>query len=503
MALEIRPASVTLSPRESQAFQVLENGSPVDATFEIVPKNKGQLKGVSVYQAPPFFFTSTRVTLVATRNADQATAEILLNPTHLWILILGAYWLATTLIAGVAVYRLWPGADVPAVPAAVVGPALATLKPGESQILQSSVPVTWTSHPGGVYTAPSAAPVQAGDAEFLTPVSAGGGSPEGAVAIVHSNDVSISIHPPLALLKPGEKRQFEVITKEVAPSEAAEGNPPPSAPKRNLTAVWLKPEAGDLKDGVFTAPAAADARPRTILLTAHTTSPKRFAAARVVLLPPSATLPILWLVLLFGALGANLHAINSLAAYVGNRKFAVSWAPFYLARPFAGAILAGGVFFVFRASLIKDVASPTVSELYPAVAVAILTGLFADKFLKKLEDITDALISSRPDARTGKLGESDTAAQPLVPAITAITPPSAQPGADATEIALTGANFQTGAKVSIDGVLRDCTLVSATQIKATLTAEDLKAARDVKIRVSSGGALSNEVVFKVAVTTTS
>ena len=115
MGFEISPSSITLTGRETQKFELLENGSPVNATFEIVPEGRGTLKG-NVYQAAPLIFVSKRITVVAKKEGggpgDQAAAAVLLSSAHTWIAGLWAFWVLFGSALIVEALRVSPPFDV-------------------------------------------------------------------------------------------------------------------------------------------------------------------------------------------------------------------------------------------------------------------------------------------------------------------------------------------------------------------------------------------------------
>lgn len=114
-----------------------------------------------------------------------------------------------------------------------------------------------------------------------------------------------------------------------------------------------------------------------------------------------------------GALGGFIHSANSFAAYVGGRQLLWSWGWWYLLRPFIGAALALGVYFLLRAGLI--VGSPTDGSgggaealNAPGVAgIAFLTGMFSKEAIQKLEDVMRYVLSLKDDKLPNKLAGAD------------------------------------------------------------------------------------------------
>lgn len=71
----------------------------------------------------------------------------------------------------------------------------------------------------------------------------------------------------------------------------------------------------------------------------------------------------LLLMVLGGALGANVHLIISFTAFVGNRTFVTTWIPWYLLRPLIGAGMAMFFYMLLRGGILTY--SPPVSPELP------------------------------------------------------------------------------------------------------------------------------------------
>ncbi|MBW8683966.1 MATE family efflux transporter [Chitinophaga rhizophila] len=71
----------------------------------------------------------------------------------------------------------------------------------------------------------------------------------------------------------------------------------------------------------------------------------------------------LLLMILGGALGANVHLIISFTAFVGNRMFVTTWIPWYLLRPVIGAGMAMFFYMLLRGGILTY--SPPVSPELP------------------------------------------------------------------------------------------------------------------------------------------
>jgi hypothetical protein len=140
---------------------------------------------------------------------------------------------------------------------------------------------------------------------------------------------------------------------------------------------------------------------------------------------------LLLLVLLAGALGSFLHIAQSFSDFVGNRSLKSSWAWWCALRPFVGAALAFIVYAAVRGGLITVAAVPSTdaSSLnpYSLVGAAALAGLFSKDATQKLGEVFASLF------RTEKAGE---ARDKLVP--------TSQPS-NATAPSATGAGAQNTA----------------------------------------------------------
>jgi hypothetical protein len=196
---------------------------------------------------------------------------------------------------------------------------------------------------------------------------------------------------------------------------------------------------------------------------------------------------------LAGSLGACLHGINSLIAYVGARKFTSSWAPFYLSRPFAGGILGLIVFWVFQGGLLGNQGQD--AGIYAVAAVAGLVGLFSDVTMKKLEDVVGGLFSGKPDQRSDKLDS----AQTPKPVISGINPTSIKAGGKAQRVEISGTGLVEGSQVKVNGNIQK--IISHTppsKLVVELDTTDVQAPGNLKlVVVTPGGSSSDEFLIDV------
>lgn len=117
---------------------------------------------------------------------------------------------------------------------------------------------------------------------------------------------------------------------------------------------------------------------------------------------------LLLIVLVTGALGSCVHAATSFASYVGNRRLVLSWAWWYLLRPFIGGALALIFYFVLRGGLLATAASASDMSPFGIAAMAGLAGMFSKQATDKLREVFDNLFRTAEgqgdDARADKLG---------------------------------------------------------------------------------------------------
>ncbi len=100
---------------------------------------------------------------------------------------------------------------------------------------------------------------------------------------------------------------------------------------------------------------------------------------------------ILWLIIIVGIMGASIHALSSISAYVGNDNYKSSWALWYYLRPFVGALLALVSYLLVRAGFLNVNSS---DDLYSVLAIAGLIGMFSKQALYKISDIADAIFTN-------------------------------------------------------------------------------------------------------------
>jgi hypothetical protein len=115
---------------------------------------------------------------------------------------------------------------------------------------------------------------------------------------------------------------------------------------------------------------------------------------------------VLLLVAAAGFLGNMIYVATSFTTFVGAGKFDRSWMLWYFVKPFTGAALALGLYFVFRGGLLSYSADAPGINLYGVITIAILAGLFTDKATLKLKEIFEVVFTLKKDDRPGTLGQS-------------------------------------------------------------------------------------------------
>lgn len=100
---------------------------------------------------------------------------------------------------------------------------------------------------------------------------------------------------------------------------------------------------------------------------------------------------LLIIVILAGALGSMIHTHRSFYYHIGNRDFGASWIPFYIVRPFVGAILALVFYLVIRGGFFAQGSSVEATSPFGFAALAGLVGLFSEQAILKLKQVAETL----------------------------------------------------------------------------------------------------------------
>lgn len=229
---------------------------------------------------------------------------------------------------------------------------------------------------------------------------------------------------------------------------------------------------------------AYDSWPKILAVTADTVAKDQFE------------LRLVRFVFCLGVLGACLHAMTSLATFVGNRRFQGSWMLWYLLRPFVGGALAWVVYLTFRGGLLRTDASDAINP-HAFGALAAFAGMFSKSVVDKLSEIVDVLFrmpkGKGDDARGDKAG-----AQSM--SIEAIRPDSLSLKNETTTLTIDGAGFGDTCVVEIGGSTLAPSSATETQLMVDVPVEVFvgRSSVDVRVRGSTDdGAVTNAVSLAV------
>jgi hypothetical protein len=111
----------------------------------------------------------------------------------------------------------------------------------------------------------------------------------------------------------------------------------------------------------------------------------------------AADIRLMLIAVLAGALGAYVHLATSFADYAGNERLVVSWAWWYLLRPFIGMALAEVVYLGLRGGLLSATGNAAAGAISPygVAAVTALTGLFSKQATDKLQETFETLFRTQ------------------------------------------------------------------------------------------------------------
>lgn len=128
---------------------------------------------------------------------------------------------------------------------------------------------------------------------------------------------------------------------------------------------------------------------------------------------------LILIVMVTGALGSHVHAATSFATYVGNRRIRLSWAWWYVLRPFIGMAMALIFYFVVRGGLLSTGAVANDISVFGLAATAGLVGMFSKQAADKLRELFDTLFRTEQgegdDARSDKLGGNQLVSSAMIP----------------------------------------------------------------------------------------
>lgn len=478
--MNIDPPQAKLKAWDVQRFQLLDGGKVVSQpAWTIVPPDRGSINDAGAYTSPRSVFVSRTVIVIAeAKNAsnqdEKVTAVITLSNERTWIASLVVFLVLMALGSLWGVFSVWPK-TLARSPRLLIGPSSVVLKKGDGQIFVASGedPIQWFDDaPAGRFEAKTDA------GKFVVTASKSQHPDIEAHATVTIADTSLSITPRLPTLRSGETIKLEAV--------------PPLE-----DAVWH----GEFckVDGSCKAPREVFEEQVVAATVSSKANPGLRAAVPIRLIPdpPRPTL-ILVIAMLFGALGALLHAINSFIAFVGSEKFVSSWGLFYLARPFVGAIMALLVLAVFKGQLAVEVVSTT--DFFSVAAICGLVGMFSDRSAEKLKEVFDVVLGPKVDSRANKLSNNVQAGSAATkPVIASVTPDKLAAGSAVQLLEVKGSGFSAKCKGQINGKNRVATVQSETQLSIALEAVDVSAPEMLAVTVlSPGGDASNVFLVTVA-----
>jgi hypothetical protein len=204
----------------------------------------------------------------------------------------------------------------------------------------------------------------------------------------------------------------------------------------------------------------------------------------------SLNVELLLLAILSGALGSYIHAVKSLADFLGNRTAKTSWFYFYVTRPFLGAALALLFYAVVRGGFMAGTpADAAAVSPYGVIAICGLVGMFSDRASQKLSEIFETLFRTN-DTRKDKLASADPSR---------LDPDTIPVGGHVREITVRGANLGSTDRVRIDGLDRQPNSVSNDTVVFTLTEGEVAARKQISIQlVGRAGETSKRLTLYVS-----
>ena len=503
MALRIEPNVVEIARGESVSFRAVLDDHEVSARWSVPPAYAKDWDDKSKTFSPTtwnsFSFFGRRVAIHAAYEPDReaagsaetevtipspiesACADVWVTPRRLWIVLLTGYLLICGGVTVGGIFCYWTAAEFEVPDAVVIGPAQVAMATNSTTVFSANRAVAWQFNQDpqdtGSFTAEKVG-------TYLFTGVASDGSRETAKIVVDSGPGKLSVEPPWKVLRSGDRARFEVMDTSSPDTEStlswridlaagstlsgfnlsSDSGPTTEltindeeieSPARLVLTVERAATVASLDSGQAAIPARKASA--SILVTANAKTPKQADADR---------LALIMLALFAGAFGGLIHGVNSLVGYVGSHKFGVSWAGYYLARPFLGAGIAFLTVMLFRSGLDPS-ANADLSGRLTILAFAGIAGLFSDKAMLKLKQIADVLLSVASDDRSDKIDKSAEA----VPTLASIDPSRVKKGAT-PNVTLTGKNFADGLKVHVNGRERGAVWASATNTSFKLEAED-------------------------------
>ena len=214
---------------------------------------------------------------------------------------------------------------------------------------------------------------------------------------------------------------------------------------------------------------------------------------------------LLLIVVFSGAAGSCVHVARSLGDYIGNRRLARSWIPWYALRLFWGPALALAFYFAVRGGFLSGTTSDEDVNPFGVAALAAFVGLFSKQAGNKLHQVFDALFQTDPKYDDSSLGDS---LQNPAPVIAGIEPKTATVGTTELDFVITGHGFAENSEVRVTRTLgaeteissRTTTFVSASELKVALHAKDVEEPGTLHVTVMNpapGGGVSGPYTLDI------
>lgn len=170
------------------------------------------------------------------------------------------------------------------------------------------------------------------------------------------------------------------------------------------------------------------------------------------------------LILLLGAAGAQIHALQSFSDFVGNGTFASRWVFWYMKRPLIGALLALAVYAVIGGGVIGlDAAlGEAGGNLWGLAGICLLSGMFSRLVTDKLREVFTTLLAVRPGEQPQRKDPmKEPAKLPVIEKLDPATVSAATP----VPVRITGKNFTKASKARIGDQQVEAGFISATELE--------------------------------------
>ena len=193
------------------------------------------------------------------------------------------------------------------------------------------------------------------------------------------------------------------------------GEPNPSA-QENPVQPPQQPVAGEMATGGQDGPAKTEAKGNQQANNGIKNTPQGGVKTDDESKPAVPDRTLLCLVAIVGALGASIHAMRSLYAFVGNGQLKYCWLPMYILLPCIGSALALIFFLILKGILSSGAGtSATYNTTLGYLAVAGIVGLFTEETILKIQEVAQTILGKKQDQKD-PLDLTPAAPQPVHPA---------------------------------------------------------------------------------------